>query len=145
MKSVVAIIREEKFQDVKDALLEVGCEGMNVSEVKGRGSQRGIRESYRGSSYCIDLIPKTRIEIVVKDEGVDLIVDAIKKGAFTGNIGDGKIFIYPMDNVIRIRTGEEGDSAIWYALIIPFKMLFKNSGLKKHYLKPYGINIPFFS
>lgn len=125
MKSVVAIIREEKFQDVKDALLEVGCEGMNVSEVKGRGSQRGIRESYRGSSYCIDLIPKTRIEIVVKEEGVDLIVDAIKKGAFTGNIGDGKIFIYPMDNVIRIRTGEEGDSAIWYALIIPFKMLFK--------------------
>ena len=112
MKSVVAIIREEKFQDVKDALLEVGCEGMNVSEVKGRGSQRGIRESYRGSSYCIDLIPKTRIEIVVKEEGVDLIVDAIIKGAFTGNIGDGKIFIYPMDNVIRIRTGEEGDSAI---------------------------------
>ena len=131
MKSVVAIIREEKFQDVKDALLEVGCEGMNVSEVKGRGSQRGIRESYRGSSYCIDLIPKTRIEIVVKEEGVDLIVDAIKKGAFTGNIGDGKIFIYPMDNVIRIRTGEEGDNAIWYALIFPFKMLFKNSGLKK--------------
>ena len=112
MKSVVAIIREEKFMDVKDALLEVGCEGMNVSEGKGRGSQRGIRESYRGSSYCIDLIPKTRIEIVVKDEGVDLIVDAIKKGAYTGNIGDGKIFIYPMDNVIRIRTGEEGDMAI---------------------------------
>ena len=112
MKNVVAIIRQEKFNDVKQALIEVGCEGMNVSEVKGRGSQRGIRESYRGSSYCIDLIPKTRIEIVVKDEGVDLIVDAIKKGAYTGNIGDGKIFIYPIDNVIRIRTGEEGDSAV---------------------------------
>ena len=112
MKSVVAIIRQEKYADVKKALLEVGCEGMNVSEVKGRGSQRGIKESYRGSSYCIDLIPKTRIEIVVKEEGVDLIVDAIKKSAHTGNIGDGKIFIYPMDNVIRIRTGEEGDSAV---------------------------------
>ncbi len=112
MKSIVAIIRQEKYQDVKNALLEVGCEGMNVSEVKGRGSQRGIKESYRGSSYCIDLIPKTRIEIVVKDEGVDLIVNAIKESAYTGNIGDGKIFIYPMDNVIRIRTGEEGDLAV---------------------------------
>jgi nitrogen regulatory protein P-II 1 len=79
MKSIVAIIRQEKYQDVKNALLAVGCEGMNVSEVKGRGSQRGIKESYRGSSYCIDLIPKTRIEIVVKDEGVDTIVEAIKK------------------------------------------------------------------
>ena len=112
MKSIVAIIRQEKYTDVKNALLAVGCEGMNVSEVKGRGSQRGIRESYRGSSYCIDLIPKTRIEVIVKDEGVDLIVDAIKKGAYTGNIGDGKIFIYPLENVIRIRTGEEGDKAI---------------------------------
>ena len=112
MKSVVAIIRQEKFEDVKKALLDVGCEGMNVSEVKGRGSQRGIRESYRGSSYCIDLIPKTRIEIVVKEEGLNLIIDAIKKGAHTGNIGDGKIFVYPIDNVIRIRTGEEGDKAI---------------------------------
>jgi nitrogen regulatory protein P-II 1 len=112
MKSIVAIIRQEKYSDVKTALSEIGCEAMNVSEVKGRGSQRGIKESYRGSSYCIDLIPKTRIEIVVKDEGVDAIVEAIKKGAHTGNIGDGKIFIYPIDNVIRIRTGEEGDSAV---------------------------------
>ncbi len=112
MKSVVAIIRQEKYTDVKNALLEVGCEGMNISEVKGRGSQRGIKESYRGSSFCIDLIPKTRIETIVKDEGVDLIVDAIKKSAYTGNIGDGKIFIYPVDNVIRIRTGEEGDTAV---------------------------------
>ena len=112
MKSVVAIIRQEKYQDVKQALLAVGCEGMNVSEVKGRGNQRGIKESYRGSSYCIDLIPKTRIEIIVKDEGVDTIVNAIKESAHTGNIGDGKIFIYPVENVIRIRTGEEGDSAV---------------------------------
>ena len=112
MKSVVAIIRPEKYLDVKNALLAVGCEGMSVSEIKGRGSQRGIKESYRGSSFCIDLIPKTRIEIVVKDEGLDAIVGAIKEGAHTGNIGDGKIFIYPIENVIRIRTGEEGDKAV---------------------------------
>ena len=112
MKRIVAIIRQEKFEDVKNALINVGCEGMTVSEVKGRGSQRGIRESYRGSNYCIDLIPKTRIEIVVKDEGLDLLVDAIKKGAHTGNIGDGKIFIQDVENVIRIRTGEEGDNAV---------------------------------
>ena len=108
MKSIVAIIRQEKYQDVKNELTAVGCQGMNASEIKGRG----IKESYRGSSYCIDLIPKTRIEIVTKDEGVDTIVSAIQKGAKTGNIGDGKIFIYPIDNVIRIRTGEEGDSAV---------------------------------
>ena len=112
MKSIVAIIRPEKYADVKKALSEIGCNAMNVSEVKGRGSQRGIRESYRGSSFCIDLIPKTRIEIVVKEEDVDSIIEAIKKGAYTGNIGDGKIFVYPIDNVIRIRTGEEGDNAV---------------------------------
>ena len=112
MKSRVAIVRQEKYEDVKKELAAIGCQGMNVFEVKGRGSQKGIKESYRGSSYCIDLIPKTRIEIVAKDEGVDTIVEAIQKGAKTGNIGDGKIFIYPLDNVIRIRTGEEGDGAV---------------------------------
>lgn len=112
MKSIVAIIRQEKYEDVKRELGAIGCQGMNVFEVKGRGSQKGIRESYRGSKYCIDLIPKTRIEIISKDEGVDTIVKAIEKGAKTGNIGDGKIFIYPLDNVIRIRTGEQGDGAV---------------------------------
>lgn len=112
MKRIVAIVRQEKFEDVKRALVEVGCDGMTVSEVKGRGSQKGIKESYRGSSYCIDLLPKTRVEIVVKDENLDLFVDAIKKGAHTGNIGDGKIFIQPVENVIRIRTGEEGDKVV---------------------------------
>ena len=112
MKSIVAIIRPEKYVDVKKALSEIGCDAMNVSEVKGRGSQRGIRESYRGSSFCIDLIPKTRIEIVVNEEDVDPIIEANKKGAYTGNIGDGKIFVYPIENVIRIRTGEEGDNAV---------------------------------
>lgn len=112
MKRIVAIIRQEKFDDVKRALMEAGCDGMTVTEVKGRGSQKGIRQSYRGSSYCVDLIPKTRIEIVVKDEDLALFVDAIKNGAHTGNIGDGKIFIQPVENVIRIRTGEEGDGAV---------------------------------
>ena len=112
MKRIIAVIREEQFEQVKTALLSAGCEGMNVSTVKGRGRQMGIKESYRGSSYCIDLIPKTRIEIVVKDNDVDVIVETIKKAAHTGNIGDGKIFIYPIDNVIRIRTGEEGDGAV---------------------------------
>lgn len=112
MKRIVAIVRQEKFEDVKRALVEVGCDGMTVSEVKGRGSQKGVKESYRGSSYCIDLLPKTRVEIVVKDEKLDLFVEAIKKGAYTGNIGDGKIFIQPIENVIRIRTGEEGDKVV---------------------------------
>lgn len=112
MKRIVAIVRQEKFEDVKRALVEVGCDGMTVSEVKGRGSQKGVKESYRGSSYCIDLLPKTRVEIVVKDEKLDIFVDAIKKGAYTGNIGDGKIFIQPIENVIRIRTGEEGDKVV---------------------------------
>lgn len=112
MKSIVAIIRQEKYQDVKNELTAIGCDGMNVTEVKGRGSQKGIKESYRGSSYCIDLLPKTRIETIVNDDDVDKVVEAIMKGAATGNIGDGKIFVYPIDNVIRIRTGESGDSAV---------------------------------
>ena len=112
MKRIIAIIRPEKFEDVKRELVEAGCDGMTVSEVKGRGSQKGIRESYRGSNFCIDLIPNTRVEIVVNDDKLDLFIDRIIKGAYTGNIGDGKIFIQPIENVIRIRTHEEGDSAV---------------------------------
>lgn len=112
MKRIVAIIRPEKFEYVKKELIEVSCEGMTVSEVKGRGSQKGIRESFRGSNFFIDLIPKTRIEIVVNDDRLDLIVDKIIEGAYTGNIGDGKIFIQSVDNVIRIRTNEHGDEAV---------------------------------
>ena len=112
MKRIVAIIRPEKFEDVKKELIEAGCEGMTVYEVKGRGSQKGIKESYRGSNFCIDLIPKTRIEIVVNDDRLDFIVDKIIKGAYTGNIGDGKIFVYDVANVIKVRTGEEGFDAL---------------------------------
>ena len=91
MKRVIAIIRQEKFEDVKKSLVEVGCEGMTVSEVKGRGSQRGIRESYRGSNYCIDLIPKTRVEVVVKDEGLDLNTDKLTINEACNEILNAKI------------------------------------------------------
>ena len=112
MKRVVAVIRMEKFEDVKKALLAIGCEGMNVSEVKGRGRQMGIRESYRGSSYCIDLIPKTRLELIVNDEDLERILDVIVESAHTGEVGDGKIFVSDVEEVIRIRTGERGSDAV---------------------------------
>ncbi|MCI7291315.1 P-II family nitrogen regulator [Methanobrevibacter woesei] len=112
MKNIIAIIRPEKYHDVKEKLTDIGCNGMTVSEVKGRGSQRGIKESYRGSSYCIDLIPKTKIELVVADEDVENVISAIQEGAYTGNIGDGKIFIRSIEEVVRIRTGERGKKAI---------------------------------
>lgn len=112
MKRVVAVIRMEKFEDVKKALLAIGCEGMNVSEVKGRGRQLGVRESYRGSKYCIDLIPKTRLELVVNNEELEKVIDAVVESARTGEIGDGKIFVSNVEEVIRIRTGERGSDAV---------------------------------
>ena len=102
MKRIIAVIRQEKYEDVKRALLAIGCEGMNVSEVKGRGHQLGIKESYRGSNYCIDLIPKTRIELIVNDEELEDAIDA----------GDGKIFVSDVLEVVRIRTGERGSKAV---------------------------------
>ena len=112
MKRIVAIIRQEKLEDVKNALATIGREGMTVTEVKGRGRQLGIKESYRGSSYCIDFLPKTQIELIVKKEDLENTVDAIIDSAATGNIGDGKIFISSVEDVIRIRTGERGREAI---------------------------------
>ncbi|KZX15825.1 P-II family nitrogen regulator [Methanobrevibacter curvatus] len=112
MKKIVAIIRPEKLTDVKNSLIAIGAEGMNVVEVKGRGRQLGIKERYRGSNYCIDMIPKTRVEVIVKAEDLDKTVDAIVSSARTDEIGDGKIFVSSLDNVIRIRTGEEGKDAI---------------------------------
>ncbi|MBX7077151.1 MAG: P-II family nitrogen regulator [Methanobacteriaceae archaeon] len=112
MKRIIAVIRGEKLEEVKKALIAVGCDGMNISEIKGRGRQLGIRESYRGSKYCIDLIPKSRVELIVKDEDVDEVSQAVIEAARTGEVGDGKIFISPIDNVIRIRTGEKGDDAV---------------------------------
>lgn len=112
MKRILTIIRPEKLEDVKGALEEIGCLGLTVKEVKGRGRQLGITENYRGRDYKVDILPKVEIEIVAKDEDVENIVNTIVKTGKTGNIGDGKIFISPVEEVIRIRTGEKGDSAI---------------------------------
>ncbi|MEE0024871.1 P-II family nitrogen regulator [Methanobrevibacter sp.] len=112
MKRIIAVIREEQFENVKTALLKAECEGMNVSTVKGRGRQMGIKESYRGFSYCIDLIPKTRIELIVNEKDLKDIIDIIIENARTGDIGDGKIFVSDVEEVIRIRTGERGSDAI---------------------------------
>lgn len=112
MKEIIAIIRPDKLETVKASLEEIGCHGMTVTEVKGRGRQLGVTESYRGSDYRIDLLPKTRLEIIVKAEDVDEVIQTIVKNAQTGDIGDGKIFISPVEDVVRIRTGERGKKAV---------------------------------
>jgi nitrogen regulatory protein P-II 1 len=112
MKKIEAIIKPFKMEDVKEALAEVGIEGMTVSEVKGFGRQKGHTEIYRGSEYTVDFLPKVKVEVVVPDSLVDKAVHAIISAAKTGKIGDGKIFILPMENAVRIRTEETGDTAI---------------------------------
>lgn len=112
MKKIVAIIRPEKLEEVKQALESIGSHGMTVRDVKGRGRQLGITESYRGRDYKVDLLPKVEIEIVAHHDDIKKIVDSIIKTAHTGCIGDGKIFISPVEEVIRIRTEERGDKAI---------------------------------
>ena len=112
MKEITAVIRPDKLEVVKEALQEIQCNGVTVTEVKGRGRQLGITESYRGRDYKVDLLPKTRLEIIVNDEDVDTVVETIVKTAQTGDIGDGKIFVAPVEEVIRIRTGERGEKAV---------------------------------
>ncbi len=112
MTKLSCIIRPEKLEAVKAALSKLGNCGMTVSQVVGCGSQRGWKEVYRGVETTINLLPKVKVEIVVKDDQVDQVVDAVCSAARTGEIGDGKIFIYPVANVIRIRTGEKGEGAI---------------------------------
>jgi nitrogen regulatory protein P-II 1 len=112
MKKIEAIIKPFKMEDVKDSLAEVGIEGMTVTEVKGFGRQKGHTEIYRGSEYTVDFLPKVKIELVVTDAMVNKAVQAISSAAKTGKIGDGKIFILPLENAVRIRTEESGDSAI---------------------------------
>jgi len=112
MKKIMAIIRPNKLQVVKEALDDIGVPSMTVTEVKGRGKQRGVIEIYRDREYCIDLLPKLEINIVVSDAEVDRIVETIAKAAHTGEIGDGKIFVIPVEEVVRIRTGERGHDAI---------------------------------
>jgi len=112
MKLVTAIIKPFKMDDVRAALSEIGVQGITVTEVKGFGRQRGHTELYRGAEYVVDFLPKAKLEIAVADDQVDATIDAIVKAANTGKIGDGKIFVSPMEQVIRIRTGETGEEAI---------------------------------
>ena len=112
MKKIEAIIKPFKLEEVKDALSGVGVEGMTVSEVKGFGRQKGHTEIYRGNEYTVDFLPKIKIEVVLSDAQASGAVEAIVKAAKTGKIGDGKIFVYPVEEVIRIRTGEAGADAI---------------------------------
>ncbi len=112
MKKIEAIVKPFKLDEVKDALNEIGIQGMTVTEVKGFGRQKGHTELYRGAEYVIDFIPKIKIEIVTSDALVQKVVDTVEKVAKTGKIGDGKIFVYTVEDVIRIRTGERGEAAV---------------------------------
>ncbi|KJR99544.1 MAG: nitrogen regulatory protein P-II 1 [Desulfobulbaceae bacterium BRH_c16a] len=112
MRKIEAIIKPFKLDDVKDALNSIGITGMTISEVKGYGRQKGHTEIYRGAEYIVDFIPKVKIEIVVAADRVDQVVDKIRMAANTGKIGDGKIFILPVDRVVRVRTGEENRDAV---------------------------------
>lgn len=112
MKKIEAIIKPFKLEDVKEALSSLGVEGMTVSEVKGFGRQKGHTEIYRGSEYTVDFLPKIKIEVVLPDAGASAAVEAIVKAAKTGKIGDGKVFVSPIENAIRIRTEETGEQAV---------------------------------
>ncbi|MBL9187317.1 MAG: P-II family nitrogen regulator [Opitutaceae bacterium] len=112
MKLIVAIIKPFKLEEVKEALAAAGIEGMTVTEVKGFGRQKGHTEIYRGSEYTVDFLPKVKLEVAVSDDIAGKAIEAILKGAKTGKIGDGKIFVMPLEEVIRIRTDERGESAI---------------------------------
>jgi Nitrogen regulatory protein PII len=112
MKKIEAIIKPFKLDDVREALSDIGVNGLTVTEVKGFGRQKGHTELYRGAEYVVDFLPKIKLELVIADETVESAVDAIIKAAHTGKIGDGKIFVSSVEQVIRIRTGETGESAV---------------------------------
>ena len=112
MKKIEAIIKPFKLEDVKEAVLKLGVSGMTISEVKGFGRQKGHKEIYRGAEYVVDFLPKIKVEVAVSSEIAPQVVNAIKENAQTGKIGDGKIFIIPLEQVIRIRTGEEDENAL---------------------------------
>ncbi|MDH5517059.1 MAG: P-II family nitrogen regulator [Gammaproteobacteria bacterium] len=112
MKLVAAIIKPFKLDDVREALSEIGVQGITVTEVKGFGRQKGHTELYRGAEYVVDFLPKVKLEAVVEDGMVDQVIEAVSKSANTGKIGDGKIFVYPVEQAVRIRTGESGSEAL---------------------------------
>jgi nitrogen regulatory protein P-II 1 len=112
MKKIEAIIRPFRIDDVREALAEIGVRGLTLTEVKGYGRQKGHTELYRGSEYQIDFLPKMKIEVVVSSEMAEKVIETIMKAAKTGQVGDGKIFVYPVEDVIRVRTGESGEDAL---------------------------------
>jgi nitrogen regulatory protein P-II 1 len=112
VKKIEAIIKPHRLEDVKSALTQVGVQGMTVSEIRGFGRQKGHKEQYRGAEYTVDLVPKIKLEVVLADSAVQAAVDAIVRAAKTGEIGDGKIFVYNLESATRIRTGEKGESAV---------------------------------
>lgn len=112
MKLVTAVIKPFKLEEVKEALAGGGIEGLTVSEASGHGRQKGHTEVYRGAEYTVDLVPKVRVEVLVRDEDAERIVDAIVQAARTDQIGDGKVWVSPVDTVVRVRTGERGDEAL---------------------------------
>ena len=112
MKKIEAVVRHFKLEEVKDALMEVGVQGMTVSEVRGFGRQKGQKEQYRGAEYSVDFLPKVKMEVVVAEDQVKAVVETIVRTARTGQIGDGKIFVTDLDETVRIRTGESGEEAI---------------------------------
>lgn len=112
MKKIEAIIKPFKLDDVKEALNGIGIKGMTISEVKGYGRQKGHKEIYRGAEYVVDFVPKVKLNIIIDAAKVDEVVDCIRQAAYTGKIGDGKIFVLPVEEVIRVRTGEKGKEAI---------------------------------
>jgi nitrogen regulatory protein P-II 2 len=112
MKFITAIIKPFKLDDVREALSEIGVQGITVTEVKGFGRQKGHTELYRGAEYVVDFLPKVKIDVAVADDMMDQVIESISKAANTGKIGDGKIFVLPLEQVVRIRTGETGDDAL---------------------------------
>jgi nitrogen regulatory protein P-II 1 len=112
MKKIEAIIRPFRIDDVREAHSELGVKGMTITEVKGYGRQKGHTELYRGSEYQIDFLPKIKVEVIVADPMVDRVIESILKAAKTGQVGDGKIFVYPVEDAIRVRTGESGEDAL---------------------------------
>lgn len=112
MKLIAAVIKPFKLDEVREALSEIGVQGITVSEVKGFGRQKGHTELYRGAEYVVDFLPKVKIEVAIEDDALDTAIEAISKAAHTGKIGDGKVFVFPLEQAIRIRTGETGGEAL---------------------------------
>lgn len=112
MKKIEAIIRHFRLEPVKDALTQMGVQGMTVSEVRGFGRQRGHKEQYRGAEYTVDFLPKVKVELAVPDSDVEAVIDKIIETARTGQVGDGKVFVTPLESIVRIRTGETGEGAL---------------------------------